>query len=52
MSEADRLERGETGISHAIRTNYSYRRRLSGGTIDWRYHLGGRVSHCPAWNGP
>ena len=47
VSLADRLARGETGVSHAVRSNYSYRRQLSGGTIDWRYHLGGRVSPRP-----
>ena len=47
ISLAEREARGETGVSHHMRGNYTYRRQLSGGTVDWRYHMGGRVSvHC------
>ena len=34
---------GETGHTPGVATNFTYRRQLSGGSIDWRYHMGGKV---------
>lgn len=63
-SVARRRAAGETGITPGLHSNATYRRQLSGGTVDWRYHMGGKISNVknqgvrqpcltapPAWPG-